>query len=294
MAPASDGNGQRSAFCGMGDLSRKRFRQCDPSRIYASQTSRVVRPNHSTLGLDAEKMGHTPGSRPEDLKSPDGTSERREQTSLSMDCVPGTHQWYDGNAAIRGSLRARWASGAGHCIIPKHVYGPRGRRTRRCLNRRTARQIVERNCPVLRKHDTGPKWQPGARRHVSAYNFSSTPQDPLRIYVTISAAGAFRTDDGGQNVENRSITGCIQNIFPIQLQRSAHLRFIASRCIQSRPNTLFMQKHWDVMRSDDGGDLWREVSGNLPSDFGFPIDVHAHEPETVYRGADQERFRAIP
>jgi photosystem II stability/assembly factor-like uncharacterized protein len=43
-----------------------------------------------------------------------------------------------------------------------------------------------------------------------------------------------------------------------------------------------MQKHWDVMRSDDAGDNWREVSGNLPSDFGFPIHVHAHEPDTIY------------
>ena len=50
----------------------------------------------------------------------------------------------------------------------------------------------------------------------------------------------------------------------------------------SRPNVLFMQKHWDVMRSDDAGDSWHEVSGNLPTDFGFPIDVHAHEPETIY------------
>ena len=50
----------------------------------------------------------------------------------------------------------------------------------------------------------------------------------------------------------------------------------------SRPDTLFMQKHWDVMRSDNAGDEWREVSGNMPSDFGFPIAVHAHEPETIY------------
>jgi photosystem II stability/assembly factor-like uncharacterized protein len=50
----------------------------------------------------------------------------------------------------------------------------------------------------------------------------------------------------------------------------------------SRPQVLFMQKHWDVMRSDDAGDSWNEVSGNLPTDFGFVIDVHAHEPETVY------------
>ena len=49
-----------------------------------------------------------------------------------------------------------------------------------------------------------------------------------------------------------------------------------------RPETLYMQKHWDVMRSDDGGEHWHEISGNLPTDFGFAVDVHAHEPETVY------------
>jgi photosystem II stability/assembly factor-like uncharacterized protein len=51
---------------------------------------------------------------------------------------------------------------------------------------------------------------------------------------------------------------------------------------KAKPNTLFMQLHWDVMRTDNAGDLWTEVSGNLPTDFGFPIDVHAHDPETVY------------
>src|SRR5260370_32662916 len=50
----------------------------------------------------------------------------------------------------------------------------------------------------------------------------------------------------------------------------------------SRAKVLFMQKHWDVMRSDDAGESCHEVSGNLPADFGFPIEVHAHEPETVY------------
>jgi len=51
---------------------------------------------------------------------------------------------------------------------------------------------------------------------------------------------------------------------------------------RARPGVLFMQKHWDVMRSDDAGESWREISGNLPTDFGFPIDVHAHEPDTIY------------
>jgi len=55
----------------------------------------------------------------------------------------------------------------------------------------------------------------------------------------------------------------------------------------ARPDVLFMQKHWDVMRSDNGGGSWREVSGNLPTDFGFPIDVHAHEPDTLHRPAER-------
>src|SRR5678810_150374 len=50
----------------------------------------------------------------------------------------------------------------------------------------------------------------------------------------------------------------------------------------SQPNVLFMQKHWDIMRTDDAGDTWREVSDNLLSDFGFVIDVHAHESQTIY------------
>ena len=106
------------------------------------------------------------------------------------------------------------------------------------------------------------------------------PQDRQRIFVAISAAGSFRTDDGGTTWK--------------PINHGLHSQYIpdpnaeVGHCVHriamhpSRPNTLFMQKHWDVMRSDDSGDSWREVSGNLPSDFGFPIDVHAHEPETIY------------
>ena len=64
------------------------------------------------------------------------------------------------------------------------------------------------------------------------------------------------------------------------MPRSATAHRIAMH--PSRPNVLFMQKHWDVMRSDNAGASWHEVSGNLPTDFGFPIEVHAHEPDTIY------------
>src|SRR5438067_1647594 len=141
------------------------------------------------------------------------------------------------------------------------------------------------------------------------YHLKASPADPNRIYVSQGtgwhgqiiqrsndggrtfepvhnkfvyevAAGAFRTDDGGATWKpiNR---GLRSEYIP---EPSAEVGHCVHRIAmhRSRPNTLFMQKHWDVMRSDDGGESWREVSGNLPTDFGFPIDVHAHEPETIY------------
>jgi hypothetical protein len=126
----------------------------------------------------------------------------------------------------------------------------------------------------------GHLWQPGAGG-MCLHTILLDPSDEKRMYIAISAAGAFRTDDGGttwlpinkgliSNFElpdkDADVGHCVHNL-------AMH---------PSKPDTLFMQKHWDVMRSDNAGDLWTEVSGNLPSDFGFPIGVHAHEPETVY------------
>jgi hypothetical protein len=131
----------------------------------------------------------------------------------------------------------------------------------------------------LRGHGTGPKWQPGAGG-MCLHTIILDAQDPGRIYVAISAAGAFRTDDGGATWKpiNR---GLRSQFLPDQDAEVGHcVHHIAMN--RSRPGVLFMQKHWDVMRSDDAGDSWHEVSGNLPTDFGFAIDVHAHEPETVY------------
>jgi photosystem II stability/assembly factor-like uncharacterized protein len=106
------------------------------------------------------------------------------------------------------------------------------------------------------------------------------PNDPLRIFIAISAAGAFRTDNGGATW--RAINqGLRSEYIPDPTAEVGHcVHHLAMH--PSRPRVLFMQKHWDVMRSDDAGDSWHEVSGNLPSDFGFALDVHAHEPETIY------------
>jgi photosystem II stability/assembly factor-like uncharacterized protein len=131
----------------------------------------------------------------------------------------------------------------------------------------------------LRGHGTGPKWQPGAGG-MCLHTIILDPSDPGRIYIAISAAGAFRTDDGGTTWKpiNRGLKS--QYIPDPDAEVGHCVHHIAMNA--SRPGVLFMQKHWDVMRSDDAGDSWHEVSGNLPTDFGFVIDVHAHEPETIY------------
>jgi hypothetical protein len=146
--------------------------------------------------------------------------------------------------------------------------------------------------PGLRGHGTGPRWQPGAGG-MCLHTILLDPADPKRIYIAISAAGCFRTDDGGKSWRpiNR---GLKSKYIPEPEAEVGHcVHRIAMH--PSRPDVLFMQLHWDIMRSDDAGGLWTEVSGNLPTDFGFPIDVHAHEPETIYVvpiKSDSEHFVA--
>jgi hypothetical protein len=131
----------------------------------------------------------------------------------------------------------------------------------------------------LRGHGSGPRWQPGAGG-MCLHSILLDPKNPQRMFIAISAAGAFRTDDGGKNWKPIN-QGLHSQYIPDPKAEVGHcVHHIAMH--PKRPDTLFMQKHWDIMRSDDAGDSWREVSGNLPSDFGFPIDIHAHEPETIY------------
>ena len=133
--------------------------------------------------------------------------------------------------------------------------------------------------PGLRMHESAPSWAPGAGG-MCLHTIIPDPSEPGRIFVAISAAGVFRSDDAGKTW--RPINqGLKSNYIPDPDAFVGHcVHHVAMH--PSRPNVLFMQKHWDVMRSDNGGESWDEISGNLPSDFGFVIDVHAHEPDTVY------------
>ena len=131
----------------------------------------------------------------------------------------------------------------------------------------------------LRKHGSGPHWQPGAGG-LCLHTILLDPTNAQRIVIAISAAGAFRSDDGGTTWKAIN-KGLVSDGIPNPDAEVGHcVHHIASH--RSRPGTLFMQKHWHIMRSDDAGDQWTKVSGNLPTDFGFVIDVHAHEPETIF------------
>lgn len=186
----------------------------------------------------------------------------------------GTHQWYDGTQHPWEFSRVWHLEPS--LTDPDTVYAGV---EDAALFRSTDGGRTWQEFPGLRCHDTGHLWQPGAGG-LCLHTILLDPSNPERILVAISSAGAFRTDDGGETWKpiNR---GLRSDYIPDPDAEVGHcVHRIAMH--PSRPNVLFMQKHWDVMRSDDAGESWHEVSGNLPSDFGFPIEVHAHEPETIY------------
>jgi photosystem II stability/assembly factor-like uncharacterized protein len=193
---------------------------------------------------------------------------------FAYDGVPGTHQWYDGTPHPWEFERVWHLEPS--LGDPDTVYAgveDAG------LFRSTDGGLHWAELPGLRGHGSGPDWQPGAGG-MCLHTIILDPVESSRMFAAISAAGAFRSDDAGQTWRpvNRGLkSGGIPD-------PDAEVGHCVHRIAMhpSRPDVLYMQKHWDVMRSDDGGESWHEISGNLPTDFGFPIDVHAHEPDTVY------------
>jgi photosystem II stability/assembly factor-like uncharacterized protein len=227
----------------------------DPNRIYASQSSGwfgqlIQRSNDG--GKTWEAMGN----------------------KFAYDGTPGTHKWYDGTQHPWEFKRVWHLEPS--LTDPDMVYA--GVEDAGLFRTTDGGQNWE-ELPALR-HTKGNLWQPGA----GGMCLHTIVLDPLhkdRMYIAISAAGAFRSDDAGKTF--RPINKGLKS--PHELpDPDAEVGHCVHRIAihKSRPDVLFMQKHWDVMRSDNGGDTWTEISGNLPTDFGFPIDVHAHEPETIY------------
>jgi photosystem II stability/assembly factor-like uncharacterized protein len=193
---------------------------------------------------------------------------------FTYDGVPGTHQWYDGTPHPWEFKRV-WHLEPSPTDPDSLYAGVEDA----ALFRSSDGGKTWQELAGLRTHETGYRWQPGAGG-LCLHTILLDRDDPKRIFIAISAAGAFRTDDAGKTWRpiNR---GLRSEYIPDPTAEIGHcVHRIAKH--PARPGVLFMQKHWDVMRSDDAGESWREVSGNLPTDFGFPIDVHAHEPDTIY------------
>ena len=227
----------------------------NPARVYASQSS----------GWFGQVMQRS---------NDGGKTWEPVANKFVYDGVPGTHQWYDGTPHPWEFKRVWHLEPS--LTDPDTVYAGV---EDAALFRSTDGGVSWSELPGLRNHDTGRQWTPGAGG-LCLHTILIDPSHHDRMYVAISAAGAFRTDDGAKTLKpiNR---GLRSDQIPNPTAEVGHcVHRIALH--RSKPETLFMQKHWDVMRSDDAGDNWREVSGNLPTDFGFVIDVHAHEPETIY------------
>jgi photosystem II stability/assembly factor-like uncharacterized protein len=227
----------------------------DPDRLYASQSSGwfgqlIQRSNDG--GKSWEPVGN----------------------KFEYDGVPGTHQFYDGTQHPWEFKRV-WQFAPSLTDVDTVYAGVEDA----AIFRSTDAGLTWQELPGLRAAK-GDLWQPGAGG-MCLHTIIQDPTNINRIFIAISAAGAFRTDDGGQTwiPINRGLISQFE--LPDTTAEVGHcVHSIAMH--PSRPGVLFMQKHWDVMRSDDAGGSWKEISGNLPSDFGFPISMHAHEPETIY------------
>ena len=249
----------------------------DPGRIYASQSSswfgQIIQRSD-----DGGKTWTQPGSQGADPPvggMPQGESNRFVyDTSAETGRPLTTHQWYDGTQHPWEFARVWHLEPS--LDDPDTCYAGV---EHAALFRTTDGGVTWQELAALRGHESGPNWAPGAGG-MCLHTIVLDPINKGRIYCAISAAGTFRSDDEG--LSWRPIKqGLHSEYIPDPTAEGGHcVHNIAIH--PSHPDTLFMQKHWDVMRSDDGGDSWREVSGNLPSDFGFPIAVHAHEPETIY------------
>jgi len=227
----------------------------DPDRIYASQSS----------GWFGQLIQRSDDG---------GRSWETVGNEFAYDGVPGTHQWYDGTPHpwefkrvwhLEPSLTDPDTAYAGVEDAALFMTTDGGRSWTELSG--------------LRRHTTGSSWAPGAGG-MCLHTIIADPANSERMFVAISSAGAFRTDDGG-TIWRPINHGLRSEYIP---DPNAEVGHCVHRLAQhpARPHVLFMQKHWDVMRTDDSGDSWHEISGDLPTDFGFAIDVHAHEPDTVY------------
>jgi hypothetical protein len=267
---------QRAVFCGLGDVSLERV-ATDPNRIYASQTSgwfgQLIQRSD-----DGGTTWHQPGTPLGEAASPglpkvasnkfvyDGSAETG--TPLT------THQFYDGTQHPWEFKRV-WPLEPSLTDSDSVYAGVEDA----ALFRSTDGGQTWHELPGLRGHGTGPKWQPGGGG-MCLHTIILDPSDPQRMYMQSRRPARFAPRMAAKP-GSRSTAGFIPNTSPTRGLRLA-TACTTWRCTTPARTCCLCRSTGDVMRSKDAGESWQEVSGNLPTDFGFVIDVHAHEPETIY------------
>ena len=227
----------------------------DPDRVFASQSS-------GWFGQVVQRSDDG------------GGTWRPVGNDFRYDGVPGTHQWYDGTPHPWEFARVWHLEPS--LTDPDVAYAGV---EDAALFRTADGGLSWQEMSGLRGHGSGPHWQPGAGG-MCLHTILLDPRGEERMHVAISAAGVFRSADAGATWAPANVGLRSQGIPDTEASVGHCVHRLARH--PAKPDTLFMQKHWDVMRSDDNGSTWTEISGDLPSDFGFPIDVHAHDPDTVY------------
>ena len=146
----------------------------------------------------------------------------------------------------------------------------------------------------LLNHEHQPKWQPGGGG-LCLHTIVLDPKNPRRMAVAMSTGGVYRSDDGGKSWRARNV-GVRAQFLP---EEHRYPEF--GQCVHkivhhpSRPERLFLQNHWGLYRSDDWGDSWQDIANGVPSDFGFAMQMHPHDPDTVYIvPIEADMFRATP
>jgi serine/threonine protein kinase len=141
-------------------------------------------------------------------------------------------------------------------------------------------------------HPHRPRWMPG-QGGLCLHTILLHPAEPGRMHVGISAAGVYRSEDSGRTWQARN-RGIRVTFMP---ERFPEFGQCVHKIVRhpDRPDRLFLQNHWGLYRSDDGADSWENIANGLPSDFGFAMATHPHDPECVYIvPMESDEFRCTP
>ncbi len=138
----------------------------------------------------------------------------------------------------------------------------------------------------LNRHPSAENWNPGAAGLV-LHSIVADPSDPRNLWVGISAAGVFASEDGGETWERRNrlsnAESCRHHDHPAA-PRDGETGLCVHNMMRApgAEDVLYQQNHHGVWRSADGGRSWDDITDGLPSTFGFPIRVHPRDPETIW------------